>query len=643
MFPAFLSCHRMWRRLAVTGLVALSAMAAVQAQTHRAQTLGSGASVPGYKAVNSLGQVGYNEGLFSSSGLPCPRGSFFDGSSSVDIGSLGGGCTRLEAVSDAGHVVGASTLAGDHWPHRAFLWTRSGGMVYLGTLGGSESVALDVNAAGQVTGWSRTHGDVQVHAFFWSAGTGMIDLGTLGGAYAMPNAINASGQVAVTSTRSDGLSAAFVWSPDGTKAEINPATGVLTAVADLNDAGQAVGSWTDPQGVSRSYVWHRSSGMTDLGVFGGTAALAFRINASGGVLGSFTRSDGVDRAFVWTAAAGMTDLGALAGTAAYTYAYDINRYGTVVGRSLGSDSLEHGFVWTAARGMQDVDTWIQNLPADLETTPVRAISDSGVMIASGALLLSPTATAPVVGEVLVDDPLAAGRSAGFSASFTDPDSGDIHTALWSWGDGSPNSVGAVSESAGTGSVSATHSFAAAGVYNVTLTITDSSGQKAASSRQVTVYDASRGFVTGSGWLRSPLGAVKSDPTEGGRARFAFVSRYVAGESRPPGRTLFQLHGAELHFRGQTQGPVTLNGQRAHYSGTGRLNGVEGYQFSVTAIDGDLPGGRGRDRLRLRIWHTDRNGATVVDYDNQLNPSLAGTLREGSVVQRGRVVIRSRAD
>ena len=51
----------------------------------------------------------------------------------------------------------------------------------LGTLGGSFSYATAVSASGQVVGYSTTLGDVASHAFSWTEAGGMVDLGTLGG------------------------------------------------------------------------------------------------------------------------------------------------------------------------------------------------------------------------------------------------------------------------------------------------------------------------------------------------------------------------------------------------------------------------------------------------------------------------------
>src|SRR5262245_1298468 len=55
----------------------------------------------------------------------------------IDLGTLGGFSSLASAVSTSGHIVGMSQTAAGAW--HAFLWTPSGGMVDLGTLGGGET------------------------------------------------------------------------------------------------------------------------------------------------------------------------------------------------------------------------------------------------------------------------------------------------------------------------------------------------------------------------------------------------------------------------------------------------------------------------------------------------------------------------
>jgi PKD repeat protein len=58
-----------------------------------------------------------------------------------------------------------------------------------------------------------------------------------------------------------------------------------------------------------------------------------------------------------------------------------------------------------------------------------------------------------------------------SALFSDEDLLDTHTAVWDWCDGT-TFPGDVDETGASGSVSGSHIYAAAGVYTVTLTVSD---------------------------------------------------------------------------------------------------------------------------------------------------------------------------
>lgn len=87
----------------------------------------------------------------------------------VDLGSLGGSYSYAVAINASGQVVGNSFVSGDTATH-AFLWTKQGGMIDLGTLGGTSSLATAITPSGQIVGESDTVGNGARHAALWQGG-----------------------------------------------------------------------------------------------------------------------------------------------------------------------------------------------------------------------------------------------------------------------------------------------------------------------------------------------------------------------------------------------------------------------------------------------------------------------------------------
>ena len=275
------------------------------------------------------------------------------------------------------------------------------------------------------------------------------------------------------------------------------------------------------------------------------------------------------------------------------------------------------------------------------TTITATYSGSGIHNGStGGAGLTVNNVAPTIGLITGPvDPVRVGVSTSVTVNFTDPGVLDTHTCTFDWHD-TTTSPGTVSENNGTGSCTGTRTYQAAGIYTVTVTVKDKDGDSATGQYNmfIVVYDPNGGFVTGGGWINSPAGAYPADPDLTGKASFGFVSKYQKGAKTPTGNTEFQFHVAKFNFSSTSYQWLVVSGAKAQYKGTGTVNGQPGYGFLLTATDGQLPGGGGVDKFRIKIW--DVSTGQVV-YDNVRGASDDIDNADPQAIAGGSIVIHSK--
>lgn len=146
-------------------------------------------------------------------------------------------------INELGEVVGRGLLAPPVRYH-ATLWPNPATVQDLGTLGGENSVARDINDETTIVGSSETATGETV-AFIWHADFGMQSLGTLGGANSSAFGINSAGQIVGESETATGQIHATLWmvtfatvfhidiKPGSNTNPVNPGSKGVTPVAVL--------------------------------------------------------------------------------------------------------------------------------------------------------------------------------------------------------------------------------------------------------------------------------------------------------------------------------------------------------------------------------------------------------------------------
>ncbi len=336
-----------------------------------------------------------------------------------NLGALPGSNSSIAGwVNDTGLVTGISQKGIDPLTggpaFEAVLWGEDGELTDLGTFGGNQSSANAVNNRGQVagealnpipdpfTGVFLIPGATQVHAFRWTKSQGMLDLGTLGGTDSAALFINDRGQIngwSFTNTTVNSSTGAptmdpFLWE-DGRMMDLGTLGGTFGKSFSLNNRGQVVGfSHMAGDQSCHPFLWDKKGGMRDLGTLGGDSGQAFFVNDKGEVVGvaNLPGALGCDQfntpehAFLWKNGV-MTDLGSPDGDPC-SFASAINSKHQIVGfgsdcQSNFSSTTFHAFLSEDGEPIADLNTLIPPNP-NLQLNWAAYINDAGEIAAVGS-------------------------------------------------------------------------------------------------------------------------------------------------------------------------------------------------------------------------------------------------------------------
>ena len=100
-----------------------------------------------------------------------------------------------------------------------------------------------------------------------------------------------------------------------------------------------------------------------------------------------------------------------------------------------------------------------------------------------------------------------------------------------------------------------------------------------------------------------------------------------------GNTEFQFKAGDLNFKSTSYDWLVVAGAKAKFKGSGTINGAGDYAFQLTATDGQVSGGGGVDKFRIKIWN--KSGGGVI-YDNQ--PGAPDTADATTALGGGSIVV-----
>jgi probable HAF family extracellular repeat protein len=246
----------------------------------------------------------------------------------LDLGALGGSYSVAFDINRTGHVVGGADGPRVETPfHHAFRFSN-GAMQDLGPGGAAprDSQAAAINASGAAVGWFYDS-SFERHIFLHDDGGGFRDVSPAGVADAEALDINDSGRIVGVNN----VTGEAIHYDGGTWSTLALTSGATTGRAEaINNNGQIAGSMRMPDGWSHAFR-HEGGVTEDLGTLpNGKSSFAYAINDVGQVVGQAdTGPPSFEQKPVLYEDGAWRDLGNPAGSL-FTRPWDIDNCGRIV-------------------------------------------------------------------------------------------------------------------------------------------------------------------------------------------------------------------------------------------------------------------------------------------------------------------------
>lgn len=334
-----------------------------------------------------------------------------------ELGTLGGPNTYAYDINDASQIVGVgdTNLYREGWVWQAFSGTKEG----ISALFPGEEARSSANA---INNDGTIVGNKGGKAFMLGGGSSFVELGVLPGAGASSGLSINSGKKVVGYSWNEGVwERGALWENASPGNDIGTLGGIYTRATSVNNLDQVAGYSQNEGGSNRAFRWKKVLGtepLTDLGVLDGfTDSFGLRINNKGTVVGYSQKYDiywnETNLACLW-GENGIQELQKnvlrVSETVLQSQAFGINDAGVVVGTHLVGTEYR-AFIWDSDNKMRDLNSLLPENSGFLLVVAY-AINNKGEIVgygyktgstdATAFVLVPPETKDPIVGPFQVD-------------------------------------------------------------------------------------------------------------------------------------------------------------------------------------------------------------------------------------------------